>query len=100
MEFTKLPWETAYRKHKDGTYSQEVFDSKGETIATLAWHPVEVAPGEIATDREANAHLIASAPQMYQMLQDIRDGVVANQARIGYDRFEKLMKVIRAAEGK
>lgn len=67
-QYTKGEWNTTYRKHNDGMYSQEVFDSKGETIATLAWHSVEEAPGHFTTDREANAHLTAAAPNMYEAL--------------------------------
>jgi len=48
----------------------------------------------------ANAQLISAAPDMYEILQDIRDGVVNNQERIGHDRFDKLIKALSKADGK
>jgi hypothetical protein len=49
---------------------------------------------------QSNAQLISAAPDMYEVLQDIRDGVVNNQERIGHDRFDKLIKALSKAEGK
>lgn len=59
-------WRTLYRKcgspHQDfPDYAQEVFDEAGATIAQLAWHAVQINATTMATDREPNAKLIASA---------------------------------------
>jgi hypothetical protein len=45
-------------------YSTEVYDAAGETIATVAWYPVKTKSGSIVTAREANASLIAAAPDL------------------------------------
>lgn len=58
---TAGPWHTDYRKTARGGYAQEVFDANGEVIATLAWYPVKVSDTTTATNREANALLIAEA---------------------------------------
>ena len=60
MEHTKEPWSQAYRKGEDRMYRQEVFDSTGRVIATLAWHPVKVDDRATTTDRAANARRIVA----------------------------------------
>uniref|UniRef100_A0A6M3LNG9 Uncharacterized protein n=1 Tax=viral metagenome TaxID=1070528 RepID=A0A6M3LNG9_9ZZZZ len=52
--------------------------------------------GDIFNDYDAN--LVVAAPDMYKVLQDIRDGVVANQERLGHERFENLLAAIRKVE--
>lgn len=56
---TPEPWATDYRERHDGMFAQEVFDANGETIATLAWFPVDSGVGT-TTNREANARRIAA----------------------------------------
>lgn len=68
--FTPGPWAQSHRKQPDGMWSTDVYDQKGETIATLAWHVVPIKGG-IATDREANARLIAAAPDLYEALKSL-----------------------------
>ncbi len=74
-KWTPGPWAQSHRKTRDGMYSTEVYDAKGETIATLAWHVVPTENG-YATDREANARLIASAPDMAEALREICKGSI------------------------
>ena len=69
-KFTKAPWQQSHRKNTDG-YSTEVYDNKGETICTLAWHKVYERDGVTSTDRQENAHLIAAAPDMYGELNKL-----------------------------
>jgi hypothetical protein len=64
-------WGTAHRKNADGMFSTEVFCEKGETIATLAWYPKNEGSGVTSTYREANARLIAAAPDLLAALQDL-----------------------------
>ncbi len=67
--FTKGEWSQSHRKDKKtGMYSTEVYDSRGQTICTLAWH---TEPGSTRTDRPENAALIAAAPDMYKMLEKL-----------------------------
>lgn len=56
---TPEPWATDYRERHDGMFAQEVFDANGETIATLAWFPVDSGVGT-TTNREANARRIVA----------------------------------------
>lgn len=70
--FTPGPWFQSHRKQddEDGGYMTQVYDADGETIANLAWHPVET-PSGLRTDREENAHLISAAPELYAALDNI-----------------------------
>ena len=65
-KFTSGEWSQSHRQGKDEMYRTQVYDSRGETICTLHWH---TEPDSTATDRPENAHLIASAPDMYRMLE-------------------------------
>lgn len=70
LDPTPGPWATEYRKVPGG-YAQEVFDSAGKTIATCAWYPAQVSDTTIATNREANARLIATAPELLDLAQAV-----------------------------
>lgn len=59
QKHTPEPWATDYRERPDGMFAQEVFDANGETIATLAWFPVDSGVGT-TTNREANARRIVA----------------------------------------
>lgn len=66
MNYTPGPWEQAHRKGDDKMYRTQVFSEKYGTIATLAWTPQDFGNGVIGTYREANARLIASAPELLE----------------------------------
>ena len=72
--FTKGIWSQSHRKQSSGMYITQVYDDKGQSICDLNWHAVEEASGVTTTDREANAQLIAVAPEMYKMLDDLANG--------------------------
>lgn len=58
-QHTKEPWSHAYRENSKGMCAEEVFDTDGNVIATMAWH--QVKSGNVTTtDREANAHRIVA----------------------------------------
>lgn len=104
--FTPGPWFQSHREKPDGMWSTEVYDAAGETIASLAWYPVP-HDGGVRTAREANAHLIASAPEMYaalttvtEMLADQRDYVLGNAYPEEYAAVEKARAVLAKAEGR
>lgn len=61
MEHTKTPWRQSHRKQPDGNYITQIYDAAGETIADLAWYPVDLGNGCTGTAREANAALIVAA---------------------------------------
>lgn len=72
-KFTSGEWSQSHREDKKtGMYSTEVYDSRGQTICTLSWH---TEPGSTRTDRPENAQLIAAAPAMYAMIEDLIDMV-------------------------
>lgn len=53
------PWAYAHRERPDGMHATEVFDGKGETIATIAWFVVPTRFG-YTTSRSDNAAYIAA----------------------------------------
>tara|TARA_R110000851_G_scaffold60415_4_gene139461 strand:+ start:805 stop:1137 length:333 start_codon:yes stop_codon:yes gene_type:complete len=67
-KFTKGPWQQSHRAQPSGIHVTQVYDDKGKTICDLSWHAVNEVEGITTTDREANAHLIKMAPDMYAML--------------------------------
>lgn len=68
---TPGPW---YQSHlmdkKDGMYYTRVYDHK-ENIATIHWYPIDLGDGVTGTRREANAKLIAAAPELLKTLQGL-----------------------------
>ena len=63
---------------KKGDYATQVYTEDGENIATLSWYAMpkvtEIIDGEprgvIKTYREANAKLIAAAPELLEACQE------------------------------
>lgn len=78
---TKEPWAQSHRKakHREGYYT-EVYDSAGETIATLAWYPVEEPGGVTSTSRSANAARIVACVNALEGIADpsaVKDAIEA-----------------------
>ena len=86
MEFKHTPgkWYQSHRQiphDEDGWYATQIHTEDGETIATISWYPKpqkkEIIDGETRlvteTYREANATLIASAPNMLDALIRINE---------------------------
>lgn len=72
---TPGPWSQSRREQPDGMFITQVYDADGGTIADLAWHAVKIGDG-VATDHDANARLIAAAPDMLtalKMLDEVLD---------------------------
>jgi hypothetical protein len=83
-EFTPKPWFQSHRQipnDPDGMYDTQVYDSEGNTIATLSWHKkepkkimIEGSPYTvIGTHRPKNAQLIAAAPDMIDVLLELQE---------------------------
>ena len=70
-EHTPEPWDQTHRKTKNGMYSTEIYDSDGETIATLSWYAIEADDGLI-TNREANAQRIVDCVNAMKGIKDVQ----------------------------
>jgi hypothetical protein len=71
LEFkgTQGEWSQSHRETEtNGNYSTEVYCDRGATIATLSWYANTEVKGVISTYREANAKLIAAAPELLKAL--------------------------------
>lgn len=69
MKHTPGPWATEYMESPRGGYAQQIFDANLVLVATAAWYPVKVGESTTATNREANARLIAAAPELLEALE-------------------------------
>ncbi len=72
--FTKGKWSQSHREQSDGMYITQVYDESGQSICDLNWHSVGLGCSGFKTDRKENAQLIAVAPEMYKMLDDLANG--------------------------
>jgi hypothetical protein len=85
---TPGPWFQSHRKTAPDSYNTQVYTQNGEAICTLAWYPKPEVNGVVGTYREANARLIAAAPELLaalkachlQMLQSNNDSEYAIEA--------------------
>jgi hypothetical protein len=66
---TPGPWSSKHRQGADGMYRTEVFSDLHGGIATCDWTPKHCGDGVTGTYREANARLIAVAPELLDALQ-------------------------------
>ena len=68
VQHTPGPWFHAHRKGNDAMFRTEVFSEQHGGIATCDWTPKHCGNGVTATYREANARLIAAAPDLLEAL--------------------------------
>ena len=75
-------WAQSYREGTPGSFRMQVYpDADADnTIATLHWHSVKTSSGHI-TDRDANAILIAAAPDLCRTIEALEARAVAAEAR-------------------
>ena len=96
---TKGEWRQAHRIcDEEGNYSTQVFDEDGETICTLAWHKVPMENG-FTTDREANAKLIAAAPDLLEVVLELDriTGYAYDDPVIDESLYNKMLAAIKKA---
>jgi hypothetical protein len=79
-KFTQGKWSQSHREQSDGMYITQVYDENGQSICDLNWHSVETTLG-FKTDREENALLIAAAPEMYELLEELLEVIPRSQYR-------------------
>jgi uncharacterized protein YegP (UPF0339 family) len=74
-------WYQSHRKipnNKEGNYATQVYTENGETIATLSWYAMpKDENGSIGTYRDANAKLIAAAPNLLSVLLKLKEAIDA-----------------------
>lgn len=70
-QHTPGPWHYSHREGADGMYRTEVFSEQHGGIATCDWTPKHYGNGVTATYREANARLIAAAPDLLDALIEL-----------------------------
>ena len=70
-QHTPGPWFHAHRKGNDAMFRTEVFSEQHGGIATCDWTPKHCGNGVTATYREANARLIAAAPDLLDALIEL-----------------------------
>lgn len=68
-QHTPGPWQAKHRAGKDGMFRTEIFSSEFGGIATCNWTPKNCGNGVTGTYREANARLIAAAPDLLEALK-------------------------------
>ena len=73
-KWTPGPWVYEHRQDSfDGMFYTQVFTpDNGEAVATVHWYPEQKPYGVTGTHREANARLIAAAPEMLEALERVR----------------------------
>ena len=97
--FTKGPW-------KIGAHcSTAVFDVTGRSIASAGGYQSNIKPDQVFTENEANAHLIAAAPDLYEALKHLveyidKEGPAAKEWKAITEWCEKGEQAILKAEGK
>ena len=72
-KWTPGPWVYEHRQDSfDGMFYTQVFTpDNGEAVATVHWYPEQKPYGVTGTHREANARLIAAAPDMAEALAGV-----------------------------
>lgn len=93
---TPGPWFQSHLQDKtDGMYYTRVYDHK-EHIATLHWYPIDLGDGVTGTRREANAKLIAAAPELLATLEKVRTAI-RNSNMKNTILHEEIRRVIKKA---
>lgn len=67
---TPGPWNAKHREGGDGMYRTEIYSAQYGGIATCEWTENNCGNGVTTTYREANANLIAHAPDLLRSLID------------------------------
>lgn len=100
VTFTPGPWATSYRlipRDPKKMWAQQVYDAKGENIATFAWYQVPLADGSVTTNREANAHLCAAAPDLYAAAHHAETVMMIVMPRSHSAEYHQTFKELQAA---
>lgn len=97
-KFTPGPWEI----DRSGKYYKPCIRKNGVIIAHLADNSAGcVNPAAFAEEDPANAHLIATAPEMYEALRDARLCLIYEFGTSVYEtNFPKIDAAIAKAEGR
>jgi len=80
VQHTPGPWHAKHRQGGDAAYRTEIYSIQFGGIATCEWTPKNCGNGVTATYREANARLIAAAPQLLEALREVLEFQSAKDA--------------------
>jgi len=106
LKHTPAPWFQSHRQipnDENGDYSTQVYTRDGKTICTLSWYPMpakkQIIDGKpvIVTEtyRDANAKLIAAAPDLLEVALQIKNEIDTEGLLQG--SYDKLLKAIDKA---
>lgn len=95
--YTPGPWKTEHRKGADAMYRTEIFSEQHGGIATCEWTPKHCGNGVIETYREANARLIAAAPELLEAAKLVLEWYEAEDNHSGTDFYQR-MQMCRDSE--
>ncbi len=86
-EHTPGPWDLTGNPNENPRFVGYIYDAAGNQIANI-WPP------------EANARLMAAAPELLEALRVIMDSVDAQKARLDIYELELARQAIAEAEGR
>ena len=101
---TPAPWSQSHRICDDeGNYSTQVYCKEGNTIATIHWYPKpkKKIGNHVITEtyREANAILIASAPELLEALNELYLRCIYLQGNLIEKALLRASDIIKKATG-
>lgn len=101
-QYTPGPWLAEHRAVYGGGYNTEVFSATHGVIAICGWTPKPLGDGVTGTYRDANARLIAAAPDLLESLRELAELAVLQfgMPPPGADGpLQKALAVIAKADG-
>ncbi len=102
-DFTLGPWTLVDNSDNDGYGSLAITTAERIRCAMVDICSVETYYDEpLGTEQEANAHLIAAAPEMYELLDNLRDAmasVLGLSAEMEFAYAEAIGKMLARARG-
>jgi len=97
---TPGPWViSSVIKHGARCYRTIRQEGRFKLAEVFAFNECATGTDEGKAEDEANARLIAAAPEMYEMLKELESGIHLARARKGSKTIDKLREVLAKVEG-